>query len=256
MSLTGKIFNIQKFSLHDGPGIRTTVFFKGCPLECQWCSNPESQNRFAYIADVMDDKAFCGKTYTVDEVLKEVIKDKPFYDQSGGGMTLSGGEVLQQSSFAMALADEAKKQGVHVAVETTGLTSKNIFQEFVSHIDLLLFDFKHHNNEKHKIFTGVSNEGIQENLQYALSHGIAISVRIPVIPGFNDSIEDAKNISSYLFDIGAKVVHLLPFHQFGEKKYERLGVVYEMQDIKQLHPEDLEEYKQVFTDVGLICTFE
>ena len=114
--MTGKLFNIQKFSINDGPGIRTTVFFKGCPLQCKWCSNPESQNRNAAIADAMEDETYSGREYTVEEVLCEVRKDKPFYDESGGGMTLSGGEVLQQADFAMELADTARAEGIHVAV--------------------------------------------------------------------------------------------------------------------------------------------
>lgn len=107
MERTGRLFNIQKFSINDGPGIRTTVFFKGCPLQCRWCSNPESQNRYAAIADAMEDETYCGRDYTVSEVMAEVVKDKPFYDQSGGGITLSGGEVLQQAEFAEDLSDAA-----------------------------------------------------------------------------------------------------------------------------------------------------
>ncbi len=254
MGITGRIFNIQKFSLHDGPGIRTTVFFKGCPLECRWCSNPESQNRFAHVADAMKDKIYCGKDYSVEEVVKEVLKDKAFYEKSGGGITFSGGEALQQADFCMALADEAHKEGIHVAIETSGLANPTVFREVVKHIDLLLIDYKHHNNEVHKKQTGVTNNLIQENLQYALQIGISVVIRIPVIPGFNARLEDAKDIATYLKEVGATEVHLLPFHQFGEKKYELLGLTYEMTDVKQLHEEDLRDYLQIFLDEGLDCT--
>lgn len=255
MELTGRIFNIQKFSINDGPGIRTTVFFKGCPLQCAWCSNPESQNRFAAVADAMEDAAYCGRDATVSSVLAEVMQDKPFYDQSGGGMTLSGGEVLQQAEFAMALADAARAEGVHVAAETTGFCTQEKFEEFLTHFDLLLYDFKHADAARHRTGTGVDNAQILKNLRYAVSIRKHIIARIPVIPGFNADISDALQISAALAQIGVEEVHLLPFHQFGEKKYQQLGAEYALAKCKQLHPEDLQEYQQTFLDAGLNCAF-
>lgn len=254
--MTGRLFNIQKFSINDGPGIRTTVFFKGCPLQCKWCSNPESQNRFAALADAMEDETYCGREYTVDEVLAEVLQDKAFYDRSGGGMTLSGGEVLQQMEFAMELADAAHAAGVHVAVETTGFTSQQRFAEFLPHVDLLLFDMKHVDREAHHRGTGVYNDVILENMGHAVAEGKEIIARIPVIPGFNTGLPTARAMAAKLRELGIRTVHLLPFHQFGQNKYHQLGVEYEMEEVKQLHPEVLEKYRQAFLDQGLDCSFQ
>lgn len=253
--MTGRLFNIQKFSINDGPGIRTTVFFKGCPLQCRWCSNPESQNRNAAIADAMEDITYSGREYTVQEVLQEVVKDKPFYEESGGGMTMSGGEVLQQADFAMELADAAKAEGIHVAVETTGYANPARFAQFMEHIDLFLFDFKHIDREAHYRGTGVYNDVILQNLQQLIDAGKPVIARIPVIPRFNTGIATAKAMAKYLHQVGVKEVHLLPFHQFGQNKYAQLGIPYEMEEVKQLHPEVLQNYRKAFLDEGLDCTF-
>ena len=256
MERTGRLFNIQKFSINDGPGIRTTVVFMGCPLQCRWCSNPASQNRYASIADAREDETYCGRDYTVAEVMTEVIKDKPFYDQSGGGMTMSGGEVLQQAEFAADLADAAHEAGIHVAVETTGFAVPERFREFLSHVDLLLYDFKHVDREIHQANTGVPNDVILENLATAVASGKQVIARIPVIPKFNSSLGAAAAMADRLAALGVKEVHLLPFHQFGEKKYEQLGVAYAMQGVTQLHPEVLENYRKVYLARGLDRSFK
>lgn len=255
METLGRIFNIQKFSINDGPGIRTTVFFKGCPLSCAWCSNPESQNRNAAIADAMEDPLYRGRAYTVEQVMAVVRQDVDFYIESGGGMTLSGGEVLQQADFAAALIDAAHGEGIHCAVETTGFTSPERFREFLPRPDLFLFDFKHYDREIHRQYTGVYNDVIVENLRAAVAAGKPVIARIPVIPHFNVGIKHAKGLAGALSDIGVHEVHLLPFHQFGEKKYEELGIDYGWKGVRQLHPESLERYRQVFTDAGLDCEF-
>lgn len=255
MEQTGMIFNIQKFSIHDGPGIRTTVFFKGCPLQCKWCSNPESQNRCAALTEAMADEAYSGRRRSVSEVMKEVEQDLPFYEQSGGGMTLSGGEVLQQMDFAIALADAAREAGIHVAVETTGYGQPARFREFMEHVDLFLFDFKHVDRQKHFTGTGVYNDVILQNLQQLVDAGKAVIARIPVIPRFNTGIGTARAMAKKLREIGVMQVHLLPFHQFGQNKYTQLGLAYEMDGVKQLHPEMLENYQKAFLDEGLDCTF-
>ena len=234
MAQTGRIFNIQKFSINDGPGIRTTVFFKGCPLQCKWCSNPESQNRNASIADAMEDETYRGREYTVEQVLEE---------------------VLQQMDFAMALADAAREAGVHVAVETTGYAQPERFREFMEHIDLFLFDFKHTDREAHFAGTGVYNDVILTNLQQLVAAGKQVVARIPVIPKFNSGIPAAKAMAQKLRELGVRQVHLLPFHQFGQNKYAQLGIPYEMEQMKQLHPEVLGNYQQVFLDAGLDCSF-
>lgn len=256
MALKGRIFNIQKFSINDGPGIRTTVFFKGCPMRCRWCANPESQNRNAARADAMENPLYCGRDYTVEEVMAVVRQDVDFYIESGGGMTLSGGEVLEQADFAEALIDMAHAEGIHTAVETTGCVVPGRFEAFLPHPDLFLYDFKHYDRDIHREGTGVTNDVIVENLRSIVAAGKPVIARIPVIPHFNVGIKHARGLADALVDIGVHVVHLLPFHQFGEKKYEELGIEYAYRGVKQLHPESLEKYRQVFLEAGLDCSFK
>lgn len=289
------IFNIQKFSIHDGPGIRTVVFFKGCPLRCIWCSNPESQkfriqvvcdskkctkcltcikhnkannislNHDRIVVNYYDEdenyKFLCpndalqveGRFVTISEIMKEVIKDKDFYDESNGGVTLSGGEVLSQSKFAIELMKELRNSKIHIAAETTGFAEPKVFQKFVEHVDLLLYDMKHYDTIKHEEACGVPNSQIIENMHYASNHNVEIIARIPVIPNYNDSLEDALQFSNLLNEIGITKVNLLPFHQFGLNKYELLGMEYKMKNVKQLYPEDLEDYKNIMIKNGLDC---
>lgn len=298
-SMNACIFNIQKFSIHDGPGIRTVVFFKGCPLQCLWCSNPESQNSNIQITW---DKSKCikclncvstckydsislnedcitintnsciscfecvkscpkqslttqGKYYTISETLKEVLKDEMFYEESGGGVTLSGGEVLQQHAFAIELLKELKERNIHTACETTGYISTEIFKKFIENVDLLLFDMKHYDREKHFKGTKVYNDKIIANLTTSVFKNKDIIIRIPVIPNFNDSLEDAQGFCNLLKTIGAKKVNLLPFHQFGQKKYELLNKDYVLKNVGQLHEGDLILYRQIFIKNGFDCTF-
>lgn len=256
MERTGKLFNIQKFSINDGAGIRTTVFFQGCPLRCRWCSNPESQNRYASLASAVGDPAYRGREYTVEEVMRVVRQDMAFYEQSGGGMTLSGGEVLQQAAFAIDLADAARSEGISVNAETTGYAPPEAFREFMMHIDFLLFDFKHYDREAHFQGTGVYNDIILENLSQAVEAQRPVAARIPVIPGFNDSMEAAEGMARRLAGIGVREVHLLPFHQFGESKYAKLGAPYKMAGVPQLRPEMLADYRAAFLEQGLACSFK
>lgn len=251
----GCIFSIQKFSIHDGPGIRTVIFFKGCPLRCRWCSNPESQN--GRPEDIWDPQrrkqTSVGEYKSVPEILKEVMKDEAFYLESDGGVTLSGGEVLYQPDFALALLKALKEQNLHVACETTGFAKPDVFKNFIQNIDLLFFDVKHYDTAKHQKGTGVSNELILKNLQTAQASQTDLTVRIPVIPGYNDSLEDAQCFSDLFNDFGIFSVELLPFHQFGEEKYKNLGKSYELSDTPQLHTEDLEDYSRVMEQNGISC---
>lgn len=295
----GIVFNIQKFSIHDGPGIRTTVFLKGCPLRCQWCSNPESQLEKIQILYDWEKCAQChkcvnicpqnaislekvnihieskkcvgclqcvhhcpstalsyeGEYKTVDEVVKICLQDKDFYEESNGGVTISGGEGMSQPEFVKELIQELKKEKIHIAIETTGYIDFPTFKKLASHFDLLLFDVKHYDSQKHYQGTGVHNEKIISNLRWAIGEGIEVLPRIPVIPDFNASIDDAKGLAELLLSVGAKRVQLLPFHQFGEKKYELLNRKYLLKNKKALHPEDLKDYQQIFLDKGLDCFF-
>ena len=248
MAITGFIYNIQKFSLHDGPGIRTVVFLKGCPLSCFWCSNPESLNG----SPCKD-----NREYTLEEVLKICFEDRPFYEETtgeaGGGVTLSGGEALDQWEFSLELLRALRNEGIHSVIETSGYATREIFDKVSEAADLLLFDIKHHDDRRHVEGTGVHNELILSNFKSAVGRGIDLLPRLPVIPGYNDSAEDACSFAALFLSMGVKRLQLLPFHQLGEKKYELLNLPYSMKNIPQLHPEDLEDFKRVFTGKGMDC---
>ena len=298
-SETGMIFNLQKFSLHDGPGIRTVVFLKGCPLRCKWCSNPESQ--FAG-SQLLWDSARClrcggcaalcseqaisftgsavrisvdrcracgvcarscpgqalkleGERRTADSIVEECLQDLDFYEESSGGVTLSGGEPLLQPEFSAALLKALKSKGIHTAMETTGCVPSQIFQSVSPYLDLLLFDIKHWDGDRHREGTGRSNRLPLENMQSAIRAGKKVLPRLPVIPGYNDSLKDAAGFSSRLKEAGAQEVQLLPFHQFGERKYEMLGQAYSYADTAALQEEDLQEFRQAFLNEGIHAFF-
>lgn len=294
----GNVFQIQKFCVHDGPGIRTTVFLKGCPLRCKWCANPESQQGDL---QVLWDASLCvgcgsciavcpvsclvkeqervvlkkgctgcglcqkacpnsalqleGKVTSVEEVLEVCLQDLPFYEESGGGVTLSGGETLAQPGFTKALLKALKKEGIHTALETTGFAPAQVFLDCIANADLLLFDMKHWNEEKHKEGTGVSNQEILQNMKKAVEMGKQVLPRIPVIPGYNDSLEDAAGFSALLLEIGCREAQLLPFHQFGEKKYTLLDKPYAYAGQKGLTQEALEPFRKVFLEKEIHCFF-
>lgn len=298
-NIKATIFNMQKFSLHDGPGIRTVIFFKGCPLHCPWCSNPESQAKETQILwdeekcvrcqtcvqncpqkaisftddRIQIDTSLCvgcqtcvqncpakalsaeGEEKNLEEVLAFCMQDFDFYEESGGGVTLSGGEVLTHPEFATKLLKALKEKGSHTALETTGFARAEVFERLLPYVDLLLFDCKHHNSKKHQEVTGVPTEQIHANMRTALAKGVPVIARIPVIPGFNDQLEDAHAFCSLLRDLGVQDVNLLPFHQFGENKYRLLGKTYAYENTPAYHPEDLKEYQDIFlqNDFNCIC---
>ena len=241
------VFNIQKFSLNDGDGIRTVVFFKGCPLRCRWCSNPESQA--AENTGILD-----GEWKSIREIVSICLQDRDFYEESGGGVTLSGGEATLQSEACLALLKALKAEEIHTALETTGFCRKEVFDEIISYADLLLFDIKHYDEKKHLEGTGVSNFLCFENMKRAIRSGKRVIPRLPVIPGFNNSPADADGFCAKLKEAGAKEVQLLPFHQFGESKYEKLGKEYHYKDVPALHPEDLKDFIEEFGRNGITAT--
>jgi pyruvate formate lyase activating enzyme len=255
MTLTGLLFNIQKFSLHDGPGIRTVVFFKGCPLSCKWCSNPESQRAEPCLLRDGGKSVPDSREYSLEETLEICLEDRPFYEESGGGVTLSGGEVLTQRQFAAELLRALKRENIHTAIETAGYAPREVFEEVSKEADLLLFDIKHFDEERHIEGTGAGRAPIIANLKSALAFGKTLLPRLPVIPGYNDSPEDARGFASLLVSLGVKRVQLLPFHHFGEKKYDMLGLPYPMRGFPQLHPEDLEEFRGIIAGQGIDCFF-
>lgn len=249
------IFNIQKFSIHDGPGIRTVVFFKGCPLKCYWCSNPESQS--GKPEPMWDNQkkthTTVGEYKTMDEIITEVMKDEAFYEESGGGVTLSGGEVLYQAEFATELLRQLKEKGIHTASETTGFARNEVFRRYIQQVDLLYFDVKHHDEKAHKAGVGVSLKPILNNLTTALAEHPDLVIRIPVIPNYNDGSENAEKFAELFNQMGITKVELLPFHQFGEKKYTFLDRKYAMENIPQLHTEELDYFKQILEEHQISC---
>lgn len=261
----GIVFNIQRYSLHDGPGIRTIVFLKGCPLGCLWCSNPESQKLTRQIVfkpescvgcgccfnvcptGARNDKNFtgckhCGKCISicptgaleiigtemsVQDVLDEVEKDRAFYNNSKGGVTLSGGEPLVQHEFAAALVEAIKKMNLHVAIETTGFAPWEHAKKVLSGADLILYDLKQMDSEKHKIYTGVLNELILENARrIAKTKSENMIFRVPFIGSVNSDRENITAVARFASELGVKEVHLLPYHRYGEGKYKKLGLEY------------------------------
>ncbi len=298
-SKTGNVFNIQKFSVHDGPGIRTVVFLKGCPLHCKWCSNPESQlskpqvlcnhdkctkcgdciaicpsNAISLLEDNINiDISKCtgcnlcaqnckvkalkmeGSKMTVQEVIEIVMQDKVFYDESGGGITLSGGEMLSQPDFSIELLLAAKESGLHTCCETTGFAQPEVFDRVIKNIDYLLFDIKHWNHNMHLYGTGVSNKLPLVNIKSAVQHGKNVLPRIPIIPGFNDTPEDALEFTRLLHELKLSKCQLLPFHQFGENKYVHLNMDYSYKDIPSLNTDDLDEYIKIFINNNIDAFF-
>ena len=240
--MKARIFNIQRFSLHDGAGIRTNVFFQGCNLRCAWCANPESQA----VAE-----AAGAREWGVEELANELIKDKPFFDKSGGGVTLTGGEPLLQEEFIITLCGRLHELGVRVAVETAACVPADAFQKVVSSLDLIHIDLKHYDDEAHRRGTGVGIKQILDNIRFALASGVPTVLRIPVIPGYNDAEADARGFARLLTGLGAGEVHLLPFHQMGEGKYEKLGMDYAFAGKKQLHEEDLAAFEEILLEAGL-----
>lgn len=229
----GRIFDIQRYSIHDGKGIRTIVFLKGCVLRCKWCCNPESQEYQIQTMMVQGKPKIIGRDVTVEEVMETVIKDEPYYRRSGGGLTLSGGESLCQAEFARDLLHAAKARGMNTAMESmAGLPYERI-EMLLPYLDNYLMDIKHIDPEKHKRFTGRSNELMLENARKVAESGkTRLDIRVPVIPTFNDKPEEIKAIAQFADKLpGVKKIHLLPYHRLGQDKYDGLGRKYEMDGI-------------------------
>ncbi|MDD3339833.1 MAG: glycyl-radical enzyme activating protein [Lachnospiraceae bacterium] len=246
------LFNIQKFSVHDGPGIRTSIFFKGCNLRCRWCANPESQcaEPQTFTNTKTGEVSPVGKAYSIADIMHEVLKDKAFYEHSGGGVTLTGGEVFLQLDFALELCAALQKEKIHIAIETAGAVPLPRFQSLVGQVDLIYMDLKHYNDQKHKDGTGISNDQILQNMAWAARHTNLI-VRIPVIPGFNDRLEDAKAFGTLLAQMDVPQVQLLPFHQMGDQKYNYLGWDYAYANQKALTKEALEPFREIIANKGV-----
>jgi len=294
----GKIFDIQKFSVNDGPGIRTLVFLKGCPLRCQWCSNPESQHsrfelmHYQNLCDLCGkcviacpndrikidkqvriyEKAGCltcgicvdscpksamrlvGKDVEIEAVVSIAKQDYLFYLNSGGGVTIGGGEPLMQPEFLHELLFQLKEIGIHTAIETCGYAEWEVFEKISPYLDLFLFDVKHTNAEKHRKFTGKSNKLILQSLAKLLSQDVSIIIRIPLIPGFNDDSDTIRDICSFLAENdGMKSIQrvdLLPYHKLGTNKYRALAREYECDMLETQIASEVDDLEKIVQSFG------
>jgi glycyl-radical enzyme activating protein family len=252
--MKGIITEIQKFSVHDGPGIRTLVFLKGCPLRCKWCCNPETQIMESQTLMENGKSKVVGREVTVAEIMDEVRKDSIYYRRSGGGVTLSGGEVLAQPDFARAILEVCNMTGINTAMETSGFASFETIESMIPFTNLFLYDVKHVSGEKHRLFTGQSNDLILLNLKKLAERNVPLIVRIPVIPTFNHTSKEIEEITSYVAGIkGVREIHLLPYHRLGESKYLGLDWNYEFSSIDPLNREDMNNLLEIAKKTGLPC---
>ncbi len=282
--MTGRLYDIQGFSVQDGPGIRTTAFLKGCPLRCPWCHSPESQEfrkqlswmsmrcvgldacrercmkacpknaielgpmkkdaltgeelRTIHVRrELCDDcgacadkcyveaLTLCGKDYTPEQLIERLLQDKAFFDNSGGGVTISGGEPLSQIDFVEEVLRGLKEKGIHLCLDTTGFAPWEALERTLPYVDLYLYDLKHMDSARHKATVGVPNERIKENAKALAAHGKKLQVRIPVIPMFNDDEENIRQTAEFCVTLGEAVekIQLLPYHNLGVMKYLRIS---------------------------------
>lgn len=248
----GRIFDIQRFSVHDGPGIRTIVFLKGCPLRCRWCCNPESQSYEIQQMTMNGKVKTVGRDVTAGEVIAEVERDYGYYRRSGGGLTLSGGETLTQPDFAVALLALAHQRGINTAIESTGFADFSVIQKILPHLDLYLMDIKHIDSDKHKAFTGQSNDLILANAQKIARSPVKLIIRTPVVPGFNDTVEEIGAIARFAASLpGVEEMHLLPYHRIGSDKYKGLGREYTLAHIEPPSQEHMNKLLEVVNRCGL-----
>jgi len=247
MSVNGVIFNIQRFSVNDGPGIRTTVFIKGCHLGCGWCHNPEGRlfPPFGLNNEVI------GRTVDTDELYAEIEKDRVFYEESDGGVTFSGGEPLAQPEFLKSILKKCAEGGIPVAVDTSGYAHKTLFKQILPFTGLFLYDIKLVDPVQHLKYTGVSNTEILENLDFLLNKNANVIIRIPVIPKITATAENIGSIIDLLEKYPVKPeINLLPFHKIAESKYKKFGLKNIMAGIKELTEPELEHFRIQFEIAG------
>ena len=254
MERKGRIFNIQRFSIHDGPGIRTIVFLKGCYMRCAWCCNPESQRYEIETLIEGGREKTVGKDVTVAEIMPEILADLPYYRRSGGGVTLSGGEVLAQADFAAELLKACKEAGLHTAIESTANAPFSDIEKLLPYLDLYLLDIKHMDSKKHEEYTGAPNERILENARLISGSGVELIIRTPVIPTFNDTEREIRAIADFARSLGgASEYHLLPYHRLGTDKYSGLGRGYTLSNIEPPTKEKMQHLLSVAETSGLKC---
>jgi len=249
---TGIIFDIDHFALHDGPGIRTVVYLKGCPLRCVWCHSPESQEKEPQILSIKDTSGsgvVCGREVKASEVVDEIIDNKTFFDASGGGVTLSGGELLYQPEFAQSLLIRLKSSGVHTIAETSGMGRASDLLGIAKYTDIIYYDIKTLNNEKHIEHTGTGNEIILKNLKL-LAKTIGskmITLRVPLIPGYNDTVNEIEEINNLALDLSIREIHLLCYNTSAPAKYQWLEREYIPGVLTMQSSNDLDNLVQIFS---------
>ena len=258
--MNGIIFDIKRFAVHDGPGIRTTVFMKGCPLSCRWCHNPESINpEICKVAKTVriGEKSFTedepvGREMIVSEVVKELQKEKVFMDESGGGVTFSGGEPLFQYGFLIELLIACHSEGMHTTVDTCGYANREVLKKVARHTDLFLYDLKLMDSGLHKIYTGVPNKLIHDNLSELLKTGMPVRIRVPLIPDITFTPENIRMTIAFLKTLNSPVhgVDLLPYHNTASHKYERFGIENQLRELKSVSKADLSDLLHQFEDAG------
>jgi len=260
--MKGLIFNVRRYSIHDGPGIRVTFFMKGCPLKCLWCHNPEgisALNETVIQINRVGNREFshnikAGEYYSVEDILAILEKDRVFIDQSKGGVTFSGGEPMMQAEFLLEALKASKENGYHTAVDTSGYSSAENYLSIIPYADLFLFDIKHLDEEKHIKLTGVSNSVILDNYRMLAETGRDIMVRIPVIPGMNDDKDHLERLKDFLVagKTGSIVkINLLPYHRTGSSKYKRFNLPGKMVDTDQPSSGRMNDLKEFFSETGV-----
>ncbi len=244
MEPVGNIFDLKKYAIHDGPGIRTTVFFKGCPLDCWWCHNPECRNGES--ADGLP-----NREVTVAEVMTELVKDEIFYDQSGGGITFSGGEPMTQVDFLDALLTACRLRGFHTTVDTCGLAPANDFDRIYERVDLFLYDLKIMDDTDHQKYTGQSNSVILDNLANLSARGNKVRIRVPVIPGITDSAANIEAMIRFLEPRkNVRGVSLLPYNLYGEDKFRRFNITNRLEHLAPPAGSDMAAVASKFRQSG------
>ncbi len=297
--LKGLVFDVQKFAIHDGGGIRTVVFLKGCPLKCAWCANPESIDGRQEITFIKNNCIHCGKCLkacpqqalgqnselplspvidrdrctlcgeclktcyagalnivgryvSVAELMVMIERDRKFYDQSGGGVTFSGGEPTAQADFLKAALKEARLRGIHTAIETSGFMKWEKLETVLKYVDLALVDIKHMDPKQHANLIGVPNGLILENLKKMAAMGLPVRIRLPLIPGYNDSLENMKDAAEFVKDLSnVQAVDILPYHRLGEMKWAQLDCSYELAEVVPPSQGDVRQRAKVFEDLGI-----
>jgi pyruvate formate lyase activating enzyme len=259
--LTGTVFDIRRFTMGDGPGVRTTIFMKGCPLRCAWCHNPEGRNPYPdTIAHETTGSAgervvhheTIGREYTPEELMEIILKERGVMTESGGGVTFSGGEPLLQHPFLLTMLKRCREEGLHTAIDTNGYAEREVLESVLPYTDLFLFDFKHADREKHLDFTAVSTKTIIGNLGFLLHAGAKVWIRIPVVPGFNYSRTDMAIMIQTLKGMpeGIEEIQLIPYRKVPAAKYRHLGYENSMGDTPSLKDSQLNQFRRMFRRAG------